>query len=143
MDINELIGKRLAELVDREKRDDFIGDMGWESQTYYEARSGRRVFRVGELAAMARASKKRAWEFVDPRGHSTSVSLSADGSTIGRAALLDIFGYVHEASSWHALLSVQATLGDLNSAVLKQRQAEEVLRAAHPSLPAYEWEDEK
>ncbi len=143
MDINALIGKRLAQLVGPDKREDFVGDMGWQSQTYYEARIGRRVFRVSELAAMARASGKPAWQFVDARGLAKSVSLGADLGVIGSDALLDLFGYTRgEVVTWQALNWIREGLGDLNGAVLRARHAEKALRAAHPSLPAYEWEEE-
>jgi hypothetical protein len=143
LNVNQVIGKRLAGLeVNRKKRERFIEKMGWQSQTYYEARSGRRVFRVGELAAMAAASGLQAWQFVDARGLTKSVILEVGSkSTISTAALLDVFGYTREASAWQALISVRESLGELNGAVLHSRRAEEVLRAVHPSLPAYEWED--
>lgn len=146
MDINKLIGTRLAEFVGPDKRDEFIEAMDWKEQTYYEARIGRRVFRVAELAAMAKASGRQVWEFVDARGlkDARSVTLGTGSKpTISAGALLDAFGYSQEASSWRALHSIKETLGDLNSAVLDARRAEEELLAVHPSVSAYEWEGEK
>ena len=145
LNINQVIGKRLKALaLDRKKRARFIEAMEWPTQTYYEAQSGRRVFRVGELAAMSRASGQQAWQFVDARGLAKSVTLEVGSkSTISAAALLDVFGYTVEASSWHALLAVQDALGYGNDQVLQLRRAEQVLRAVHPSRPVYEWEDEK
>ncbi len=93
MDINKVIGKRLALEVGPEERERFIEKMGWQPQTYYEARSGRRVFRVSELVAMAKAIGVPAWTFLDADGITKTVSVG-DGvkaTTITGAALLDLF----------------------------------------------------
>lgn len=79
--INQVIGKRLGLAVGRAERDRvaFMKAMKWQEQTYYEARSGRRVFRVGELIAMARATGVPTWTFLDATGLSKTVSID-DGS---------------------------------------------------------------
>jgi len=145
LNINQVIGKRLGLAVGRAKRDreKFMNKMKWRSQTYYEARSGRRVFRVGDLVAMANATGVPAWKFLDATGISKTVSVDGSKATVTSAALLDLFGSPAEGPSWHALVSVRETLGDLNSAVLQARRAEKVLQAVHPGLPAYEWEGQK
>jgi hypothetical protein len=90
LDINEVIGKRVGIAVGRAKvdRERFMKKMEWRDQTYYEARSGRRVFRVGELVAMARASGVPAWTFLDATGISKTVSMGDGSKPISSEELL-------------------------------------------------------
>jgi hypothetical protein len=79
--INKVIGSRLADLVSQKQRDDFVEAMGWKEQTYYEARSGRREFRVAELIAMAIATGKPAWMFLDATATEQTVTFSVGAAT--------------------------------------------------------------
>jgi hypothetical protein len=66
--------------------------MDWKVQTYYEARIGRRVFRVGELVVMARASGLPAWTFLDADGITKTVNPGIGSEvSITSSALLDLF----------------------------------------------------
>jgi hypothetical protein len=92
LDINKVIGKRLGLAVGRDEQDrnEFIKAMKWQPQTYYEARSGRRVFRAGELVAMARASGVPAWTFLDATEISKTVSLGDGSKPISSDELLHL-----------------------------------------------------
>jgi len=92
LDINQVIGKRLGLAVGRaeQERNQFIKAMKWQEPTYYEARSGRRVFRAGELVAMARASGVPAWTFLDATGISQAVSLGDGSKPISSVELLHL-----------------------------------------------------
>lgn len=91
MNINEVIGKRLGLAVGRAERnrEGFMKKMKWQSQTYYEARSGRRVFRVSELVAMARAVGVPAWTLLDATGISGAVTIDG-GKPMTSEELLDL-----------------------------------------------------
>ncbi len=99
-DVDVVIGKQLAVLVPRGKASDsvrkwrrFLAEMGWKEQTYYEARSGRRMFRVDELVAMARACEVPVWTFLDGTKHNKTLSIG-DGrkaKAMSTAELLDLF----------------------------------------------------
>jgi hypothetical protein len=79
LNINKVIGKRLGVAVGRAEKDrnGFMKKMKWQAPTYYEARSGRRVFRAAELIAMARATGVPAWTFLDATGITKTVSRRA------------------------------------------------------------------
>ncbi len=73
MDVNQVIGKRLAQTVGRGGGTafcltlrEFLGEE-WDKQTYYDAIGGRRFFRVSELIGLARAAGVSVHELVDAK----------------------------------------------------------------------------
>jgi hypothetical protein len=161
MDVNQVIGKRLAQVVGRGrgtafcKSKPFRAFLGeeWDKQTYYDAISGRRFFRVSELIGLARAAGVPVHELVDanPLGVSKvtmgrkSRKAHTGAVTISAAELVDQFKAPGEAQGpmWRALLEVREILGELPALVVAARKAEKELKVFYPSLPALDEEGTK
>jgi hypothetical protein len=161
MDVNQVIGKRLAQIVGRGRGTTFCKSKGfraslgeeWDKQTYYDAISGRRFFRVSELIGLARAAGVSVHELVDPKPLGVSkVTMgrksrnSRTGAvTITAAELVDQFKAPGEAQGpmWRALLEVREILGELPALVVAARKAEKELKVFYPKLPAIEEESER
>jgi hypothetical protein len=157
--INKVIGGRLADLVSPAQRDDFLEAMGWKEQTYYEARTGRREFRVAELIAMAIATKQPAWTFLDATATEEAVTFSVGAATRSRRKgrrkphnpiqrelasdeVLDLFGTPREQKgrAWRALVALNEVVGDL---VAINEYIDTAYRELRPLFPDYkQWEGE-
>jgi len=139
LDINKVIGKRLAELVPR--TDEFLNEMGWEAQTYYEARSGRRVFRASELVAIARASGGTpVWQFLNATRLTKTVSLGDRAKVINAHDLLDLFRSDDPADKgliWRAFLANRDILDSVEDAVKEARTIDRELHQRYPKFPAW------
>jgi hypothetical protein len=147
MHINQVIGRRLAEEIGRGGGADFRREMGpfvgreWDKATYYDARAGRRVFRIGELIGLARAAGVPVYKLVDARGLGIDkVIIAAGAEPIGVEDLIDLFKAPGEAQGpmFRALAAVREILGDLPAMTAAAKQAEKELKVFFPKLPAVE-----
>jgi hypothetical protein len=139
LDINKVIGRRIAELVERS--DDFLDEMGWEPQTYYEARIGRRAFRASELVALARASGVPAWQFLNATRLTKTVKLGEGSKPIGSDDLLDLFRSDDPADKgliWHAFQANREILDNLAPAMKAARAIEKELHQRYVKFKAWE-----
>jgi hypothetical protein len=102
MNINELIGKRLAKAIARSefRSGRAFGEElsqlqlgGWNRQTVSEAITGKRVFRVGELIGLAHAADVPAYFLLDAGAEGVGeVELAAGCSPITAGELYSLFG---------------------------------------------------
>lgn len=151
MDINDVIGKRLEQIVGKGAGAKFCKEMSkdvgeeWTKQTYYDALHGHRIFRVSELIALARAAGVQASELLDAKAAGVKkVTISRRHAptevSINAADLLDLFRAPGKAQGpmWRALHENRAILGELPALLAASREVEKELRIFFPQLPAFQ-----
>jgi hypothetical protein len=136
MNVNELLGKRLGQIIPKRGGTDFARRLStqfgldWTKQTIYDATTGRRVFRVAELIALAQASGSQIHELLDASAvGATEVEIS-DAKKISAAELRDLFtlpGPKAEGPLWRAFHRNREVIGELEAALAEARATDREL----------------